>query len=74
MDIHLQQVSSVLILELQLNFYGLPIIKNENVKYHQCIYSIIVNYTFIHLNLHFDIRIRVIEFHFFFIYVEYTFY
>ena len=74
MDIHLLQMISAFILELELNFFGLPIIKNENVKYHQCIYSIIVNYTFIHLNLHFDIRIRVIEFHFFFIYVEYTFY
>ena len=63
MDIHLQQVSSVLILELQLHFFGLPTIKNENVKYHKCIYSNIVNYTFIHLNLHFGIIIRVIEFH-----------
>ena len=61
MDIHLQQVSSVLILELQLNFFGLPTIKD--VKYHKCIYSNIVNYTFIHLNLDFGIIIRVIEFH-----------
>ena len=73
MDIHLLQMISAFILELQLNFFGLPIM-NENVKYYKCIYSNIVNYTFIHLNLHFGIRIRVIEFHFFFIYVEYTFY
>ena len=66
MDIHLLQMISAFILELQLNFFGLPIIKNENVKYHKCIYSNIANYTFIHLNLHFGIRIRVIEFHYFF--------
>ena len=36
MDIDLLQMIIAFILELQLYFFGLPIIKNENVKYHKC--------------------------------------